>query len=650
MEQVLDTEQSSRFVKSLCSRSGLIGLLCLAMSLFHLYTAGIGLLQQPVQRAVHVGFTLAIIYLLHPCSAGWGSRKKGEVLGIGLDALLIAASVAGTGYVALCSDTIALRGGNMEPHELVLGIMTIVVVLEAARRALGNALPLLALVFLLYCHFGNYAPGFLEIRGYSLTRIVQHMYLSSEGVFGVAVGVSSTYIFMFILFGAFLSAGGGARLFNDLALALAGRFSGGPAKVAIIGSGLMGTINGSSIANVATVGTLTIPMMKEVGYSKEEAAGIEACASTGGQLMPPIMGAGAFIMAEFLNIPYLTIASAALLPALLYYAAVFVHVHFVARRDNISGMHSVLSAWQVLLKDGYMLLPIGIIIAMLIMNYTPLKAAFWAIVAICCLSMLRGTEEGEDGQKRRMGLHDFAETLAQGARGAVGTAIACAVVGFIVGTCSLTALGLSFSNNLLGFTDGSLFVTLLLSMLACLILGMGLPTTANYIVTSTIIAPALIKLGVPGLAAHLFVFYFGIKADITPPVCLATFTAAGIAGANPTKAGITAFCIALPSFFLPYMFVYTPSILLQGSVGAALAAAGLAVAGIGGISAFAVGWFGRKLGMMERAVALVAGVCCFLPHMEWCIAGVAGLVLLGAVSRMQQRKAQATQSDSLNCS
>lgn len=594
----------------LLSRNGAAWLLCLCMALFHLYTAGIGLLQQPVQRAIHVGFTLAIIYLLYPCKRG----------GFGwTDWLGLAGSLAGTGYMALFYNGVVLRGGVIAPHEVVLGSITIVAVLEAARRVLGKALPVLSFVFLLYCYFGSHAPGFLEIRGYSLTRIIQHMYLTNEGVFGVAAGVSSTYIFMFILFGAFLSAGGGAQLFNNLALALAGRFSGGPAKVAVIGSGLMGTINGSSIANVATVGTLTIPMMKKVGYSAEEAAGIEACASTGGQIMPPIMGAGAFIMAEFLNIPYLTIAQAALLPALLYYTAVFVHVHYVARRDSISGVESAFSAWQVMKKDGYLLLPLLLIVAMLIMHYTPLKAAFWAIIAICCLSWLG---------KKRMTPRDIAETLSQGARAAVSTAIACAVVGFIVGTCSLTALGLSFSNNLLSLTNGSLLVTLLLSMLACLILGMGLPTTANYIVTSTIIAPALMKMGVPGLAAHLFVFYFGIKADITPPVCLATYTAAGIAYANPTKAGIKAFCIALPSFFLPYMFVYTPSIMLQTSVYDALGATALALAGICGISAFATGWFGRAIGRAERALALAGGACCFLPQMEFRLAGLAGVTLL----------------------
>lgn len=615
MEEAITTEADSNTI-----RARVAWFVCLCMALFHMYTAGIGLLQQPVQRAVHVCFTLVIIYLLYPV------KRRGFVW---LDGLLLMGSLVGTGYVALFYDDIAMRGSVLADHEFVLGIITIVVVMEAGRRVLGLALPILSSVFLLYCYFGNYAPGFLQIRGYSLTRIIQHMYLTNEGIFGVAIGVSSTYIFMFILFGAFLLASGGATLFNNLAMALAGGFSGGPAKVAVLCSGLMGTINGSSIANTATVGALTIPMMKKVGYSSEESAAIEACASTGGQLMPPIMGAGAFIMAEFLNIPYLTIAVAAILPSVLYYTAVFVHVHFVARKHNIQGIPSTINVLDVLKSDGYLLLPLLLIIAMLMMHYTPLKAAFWAIIAIYCLSLCFS--------KRRMTLLQLGDTLAQGAKGAVGTAAACAVVGFIVGSFSLTALGLSFSGNILNLTANSLFPTLILSMVACLIIGMGLPTTANYIVTSTIIAPILFKMGVPGLAANLFVFYFGIKADITPPVCLATYTAAGIAGANPTMAGIKAFSIALSTFFIPFMFVYSPEILLQGNIADALFVAAFAALGICGVSGFAVGWYGRPVGLCIRGSLLFLGIGCFLPFTETRSIGAAGLILLAAFCWMKAR-------------
>lgn len=593
------------------SREGIAWLVCIIWSLFQLYTAGIGLLQQPVQRAVHVGFALAVVFLLFPA--------KHRALRF-TDWLCLAGSIAGCGYIALFYPEIIRRAGNVENYELVLGVITIVVVLEATRRVLGWVLPSLSLLFLLYCWLGKYAPGFLAIRGYSPSRIIQHMYLTNEGVFGVAAGVSATYIFMFILFGAFLSASGGAKLFNDIALAIAGRFSGGPAKVSIIGSGLMGSINGSSIANVATVGALTIPMMKRVGYSPAEAAGIEACASTGGQFMPPIMGTGAFIMADFLNLPYLEIAKAAVFPAILYYGAVFAHVHFVAKKKNIGGVSTDFSVLGVLKSQGYLFLPIILIIAMLILGYTPLKAAFYAVIAIWLLSYL--------GKNMRMTPKVLLNTLSDGARGAVSTAIACAVVGFIIGTCSLTALGLTFSGNLLGLTDGSLLMTLLLSMLACLILGMGLPTTANYIVTCTIIAPALIKLGVPALAANLFVFYFGIMADITPPVCLATYTAAGIAQGSPARAGLVGFCIALPSFFLPYMFVYEPAVMWNNGILAACYTSCLAIMGISGITAFAVGWLGARLNIATRMLCLASGMACFWPqaYIHW--AGAAAILLL----------------------
>ena len=588
-----------------CARCVFIVALC--MSLFHLYTAGIGLLQQPVQRAIHVGFTLVLVYMLFPV--------RHKILRP-LDFVLVVLSLVCTGYVVVFNKDIAMRGGSILQHEVVLGLIAIGLVLEGGRRVLGKALPILASIFLLYCYFGSYAPGFLAIRGYSIDRIVQHMYLSSEGIFGVAVGVSSTYIFMFILFGAFLVNGGGAQLFNNLAMTLAGHLSGGPAKVAVIASGLMGTINGSSIANAATVGTMTIPMMKKVGYSAEEAAGIEACSSTGGQLMPPIMGAGAFIMAEFLNLPYLTIALAALLPAVLYYASIFVHVHYIAKRDNISGLETGMRVWQILKSDGYLLLPIILIIIMLVMHYTPLMAAFWAILAISLISFVNN--------RNRMTPAKLAITLADGAKGAIGTAMACAVVGFVVGTSSLTALGLNLSGNIIDLTNGNLFLTLLLSMFACLVIGMGLPTTANYIVTSAIIVPALSKMGVPGLAAHMFVFYFGIKADITPPVCLATYTAAGIAKADPTKAAITAISIAIPSFILPYLFVYAPDVMLQESILGGLYTGAMALVGIFALTGAILGWFSRKVGASTRLLLLVAGLCCFMP---WHTARLAGLAL-----------------------
>lgn len=491
----------------------------IAMSLFHLYTAGIGLLPTSIHRAVHLTFAIVAVFLLYP-----GRKGQDKTRIPWYDWILAATAGLGTGYIVFFFNEIARRGAQVQPHEVWLGILTIVMVLEAGRRVAGKVLPSLSILFLLYCYFGRYMPFMFMHRGYSINRIIQHMYLTQEGIFGVALGVSSTFVFMFILFGAFLGKSGGARFFNELALAIAGHSPGGPAKVAIVASGLLGTINGSSVANVATTGAFTIPLMKKVGYKPEFAGAVEACASTGGQFMPPIMGAGAFIMSEFLGISYLRIAAAAIIPAVLYYSALFIAVHLRARHRNLEGLSKeVLPALKdVLVKDGHLVVPLVVIIGMLLNRFTPLAAAFWGIISVVAVSLLR--------KHTRMGIRETLGALEEGARGALGVAIACALVGFIVGTSSLTALGLTISNNIIDISKGLLFPTLLLSMVACLILGMGLPTTANYIVTSTMIAPALIKMGVLPLAAHLFVFYFGIMADLTPPVCLAAFTGAGIAG------------------------------------------------------------------------------------------------------------------------
>ena len=594
--------------------------LCVAMSLFHLYTAGIDLLQTPVQRAVHVGFVLVLVFLLYPLRRWrW------------IDVLLALCSIAGTGYIALFSDAIALRGGKVLPYELVLGTLTLIAVLEAGRRVLGRTLPLLGLAFLLYCRYGRYAPSIFMHRGYSLERIVQHMYLTTEGVFGVAVGVSSTFIFLFILFGAFLSGSGGARFFNNLALSLTGRSPGGPAKVAIVASGLLGTINGSSIANVATTGAFTIPLMKKAGYTPEEAGAIEACASTGGQLMPPIMGAGAFVMSEFLNVPYARILSAAIVPALLYYAGLFLNVHLRARRAGLKGLGGdAPGVREVLRDDGHLLLPLLLIIVMLMRAYTPLKAAFWGILVMVGVAGLR--------RHTRMGPRLVVKTLADGARGAVGTGIACAVVGFVVGGSSLTALGPTLSDNILDLAGGALLPTLFLAMGACLLLGMGLPTTANYIVTSTVVVPALVKMGVPPLSAHMFVFYFGIMADISPPVCLASFTAAGIAGANAASTGTRALLFALTSFLLPYLFIYNPAILMEG--GSLLSVLEVSVGAAVGIVTFAAalqGWWRVRLSVPLRAAALVAGALCFVPHGPLRIVGTLASLGLGGAARWGER-------------
>ncbi len=524
----------------------------IAMSLFQLYTSTIGLMTTNIQRTYHLGFAMFVIFLIYP----FGKNSPTGRFSVP-DMALAVASIFTNGYLIVNFNRIVERGAKVTHLELVLGVIAILLVLEAGRRVLGYGLPVLAGFFLLYCYFGRYAPGLFIHRGFTIERIVQHMYLVPEGIYGVALGVSATFVFLFILFGAFLNESGGARFFNDFALAMAGRMAGGPAKVAIFASGLLGTINGSSIANTATTGAFTIPLMKKVGYKPHFAGAVEASSSTGGQIMPPVMGAAAFIMAEFLGVSYISIIKAAAIPAVLYYYGVFISVHLVARKEGLKGLPRELlpDLRKVMLTKGHLLLPLAVVIYLLISGRTPVFAAFWGTLSVIAVSYLR--------RETRMSPGKILAALQLGARSALGVAIACAVVGFVIGTSSLTGLGLSISNNLIELAGGNLLLTLVLAMVGSLILGMGLPTTANYIVTSTIVAPALVKLGVLPIAAHLFVFYFGIMADVTPPVCLAAFTGAGIAGASPSRTGLTATKLAIAAFILPYMFVYSPQLLLH---------------------------------------------------------------------------------------
>ncbi|MDR1884683.1 MAG: TRAP transporter permease [Synergistaceae bacterium] len=590
-----------------------------AMTLFHLYSAGIATMPVVIQRSVHLTFAIVAVFILYPAA-----RRCGKTSAPWYDWLLALAGGLVIGYIVVFFNEIARRGAAPLPREIWLGVAAIVLVVEGGRRVVGNVLPCLAMLFLAYCYFGNLTPGMFQIRGYSVSRIIQHMYLTPEGIFGVALGVSSTFVIVFIIFGAFLSESGGARFFNELALALAGGKPGGPAKVAVVASGLLGTINGSSVANVATTGTFTIPLMKRVGYAPYYAGAVEACASTGGQLMPPIMGAGAFIMSEFLGMPYLTIAAAAIIPALLYYTAIFMNVHIRAMKSGLRGLprEQLPLVTEVLKRDGHLLLPIIIIIATLLMKYTPLRAGFTGIVSVLVFSTLR--------RHTRMTPMKIVNALAEGSRGALGVAMACALVGFVVGTSSLTSLGLTISNNIIDISGNNLLLTLIMSMVACLVLGMGLPTTANYIVCSTIIAPALIGMKVMPLSAHLFVFYFGIMADLTPPVCLAAFTGAGIAGASPAKTGITATRIALSSYMLPYVFVYNPMLLLQNAEPMELTI--LVVSALIGVTSLASaleGWSYRNLRAWERVATGCAAIAAI--HHSVLLSVGCSLLLLGAL-------------------
>jgi TRAP transporter 4TM/12TM fusion protein len=413
--------------------------------------------------------------------------------------------------------------------------------------------------FLVYAYFGAYFPGFLSHRGYSIERIVSHMYFTTEGILGIPLGVSATFVFLFVLFGAFLEKTGIGKLFIDIADAIAGWASGGPAKVAVITSALEGTISGSSVANTVGSGSFTIPMMKKLGYRPEFAGAVEAAASTGGQIMPPVMGAAAFLMAEFIGIPYIDIAKAAAIPACLYFAGIFIEVHFEAKRCGLKGKawDQIPRTWTVLKERGHLFVPLIAIIYILTEGFTPSRAALVGLV----LSVVAGALK----KATRMSVPEIFNALETGARGALGVAIACATAGIIVGVVTLTGLGLKMANGLIDLSGGYMLPTLFFTMITSLILGMGVPTTANYVITATMCAPAVVMLGVPKLAAHLFVFYFGIIADITPPVALAAYAGAGIARANPFKTGVTASKLAIAAFIIPYIFVLNPAMVLIGT-------------------------------------------------------------------------------------
>lgn len=627
-------DAESRYRRLSGWRGRLVAAWLISMSLFHLYTAGIITMPITIQRAIHLTFAIVAVYLLYPAT-----RKSTKATIPWYDWVLAVMSGVTIGYIIFFFNQIARRGAEPFTRELWLGVAAIILVIEAGRRVVGNVLPFISVLFLAYCRFGHYAPGIFQVRGYSLSRIIQHMYLTPEGIFGAALGVSATFVIVFIVFGSFLSQSGGARFFNELALALAGGSPGGPAKVAVVASGLLGTINGSSVANVATTGTFTIPLMKKVGYAPHYAGAVEEVASTGGQLMPPIMGAGAFIMSEFIGLPYITIASAAVIPAVLYYTAIFTNVHISARRQGFKGLPKeqlpVLN--NVMRSEGHLLIPVIVVMAVLIMKYTPLRAGFVGVVSVVLVSALK--------KNTRMGLADILRALEEGARGALGVALACALVGFVVGTSSLTSLGLTISNNIIEISGGNLILTLIMAMLACLVLGMGLPTTANYIVCSTIIAPALIGMNVLPLAAHLFVFYFGIMADLTSPVCLAAFTGAGIAGASPAKTGFTAARITLASYILPYAFVYNPMLLLQKVEPSALIIIVIsALVGIISLAGALEGWMFRPLRKCERVVTVIIALAAIYPGTTVSLVSTLALALLMLYFKKTEVRATVTVS------
>ncbi|MDR1935383.1 MAG: TRAP transporter permease [Candidatus Accumulibacter sp.] len=612
----------------------LVMLVAIAMSCFHFYTSGFGLLPAQHQGAVHLAFTLLLTIFLYPASKK--SVKNANVVPW-YDIVVGLLGVCASLYLVVNYMTLIERPGMPSDLDLAWGFVLIFVLLEATRRISNPVLPCLAIICLLYAYFGNVLPAGMGHRGFSISRIINHMYLGTEGIFGTPLEVSSTFVFMFILFGAVLEKTGVGKFIIDLSLGLAGWASGGPAKVTVVASGIMGTVSGSSVANVCTVGMFTIPLMKSVGYRPHFAAAVEAAASTGGQIMPPVMGAGAFIMAQFLGWPYIEVAKAAIIPALLYYTAVLIQVHFEAKRLGLSGIarENLPNVWYLLRTRGFLLLPLGAIIYLLVAGYTPLMAAFWGILVSIPLSWLN--------KETRLTPKKLVEAFEAGARSSLGVACACACVGFIVGTGTLTGLALRIAGGIVDLSGGLLLPTLLLTMCASILLGTGLPTTANFIVTSTMAAPALKLLGVPDIAAYMFVFYFGIAADLTPPVALAAYAAAGIAGADPMKSGVTSLKLALAGFLVPFIYVYNPILLMVDATPLAMIQATItSLAGVYLLSMATIGYYNGNLSWLMRIVASAGALGLLVPGTTSDLCGLAALVFIYLWQRFVAKPSRTT--------
>ena len=502
-----------------------ITIVAILMSAFHLFTAWHGTLLAMKQRSLHLIFAFTLGFALYP-----GFKKSSKDKIDITDWLLIILSVGVWGYIFFNVEAIALKGGQMSTTDMVLGVLAVLLTLEVTRRVVGPELPIVTIVFLLFAYFGRHMPGIFAHRGFNVTRIVSHMYMTTEGIMGTPLGVSSTFVFMFILFGSFLDKTGVGEFFIDFAYALTGSTRSGPAMTSVLSSGLMGSISGSSVANTVTTGAFTIPLMKSVGYKPHYAGAVEATASTGGQIMPPVMGAAAFIMADFTGFPYISIVKAAIIPAVLYYIAVGTMVHLEACKLGLKGMprESLPKVSSILRKQGYLTLPLIAIIFMLVKQYPPTMAALTGIVIGVIVAMTVSLIKKDNSFTPK----DILGAMEAGAKGAVGVACACACAGMIVGVVTLTGFGLKIAEVIVQIAQGRLIPTLLLTMISSIILGMGLPTTAKYIVLATMAVPAITKLGVNLMSAHLFILYFGVVADVTPPVALAAYAGAGIAGAN----------------------------------------------------------------------------------------------------------------------
>jgi TRAP transporter 4TM/12TM fusion protein len=611
----------------LLNKKSLITIVAVGMCIFHMYTAQFGLFSAIVQRSIHLLFACILIYLTFSIVTDKNKTTLSagsKTLGWSVDIVFIILSFVTLVYLVIEYKNLVLRGGEATDLDLIFGAILIVVVLDVTRRTIGWALPIITLIAIAYSFWGHHIPGGWGHRQIGFEQFVSFQYLTTEGLFSIPLGVSASFIFIFVLFAAFLLNSGVGLFFINFANGVAGTWRGGPAKVAIISSGFFGMISGSAVANVASVGSFTVPLMKRLGYSPTMAGAVEAVASTGGQIMPPVMGAAAFIVAEMVGTSYLKVCIAAAIPAVLYYFSLFYIVHIEAIKVDMKGLpkEEIPSVKDEFLKRGHLVLPAILLVVILVLGYSPMKAGFWSIIAVYVVALFK--------KETRMNWPKIKDSLVSGALGALQVVTCCACAGIVIGVVTQTGLGLKFSNLVISAAQGNLLLSLIYIALAALVLGMGLTTSAAYILTVIIAGPALVDLGVDLLTAHLFVFYYACLSTITPPVALASYAAAGIAGASPFRVGYKGMWIAIVAYIVPFFFVYNPSLLWRGPLWLILISFVTAIFGCMAIGSAVEGYLLRKTNLLERVLLFIAGLFLISQGIrESAIGFTAFLVLLG---------------------
>lgn len=630
-------DSESRYRRFKDWKKYLIIVISVAFCLFQLYSILSGKITAQVVRATHLAFVMALAYLLFPMKKDMPKDKLPWY-----DVIIAIVGACSWIYISINFDSLVRRAGIYNTTDIIIGIVGILILFEACRRIVGTPILIISLVFIVYALFGAYAPGFLNHRGYSIQRLVSHLYYNTEGIMGTPIGASATFIFLFIFFGALLDKTGIGQFFIDICNAIAGSYDGGPAKVAVLTSAMFGTVSGSSVSNTVGTGSFTIPMMKSLGYRPEFAGAVEASASTGGQLMPPIMGAASFLMAESLGIPYKEVAKAAIIPAILYFTGIFIMVHLEAKKTGLKGLSrdSLPKIGELLMKKGYLIIPLATIIYFFVLGKTAIYAGLMGIIAAGLVAIINSIVDIILNRERSFTFNDLIDVFVNGARNIISVAVACAMAGIIIGVITLTGLGLKIGAGLISISGGISILLLMLTMISSIILGMGVPTTANYLITSTIAAGAIIGLGFEPLAAHMFVFYFGIIADVTPPVALAAMAGAAIAKSDPLKTGFEATKLSIGAFIIPYMFIFNPQILMINTTFVEVIPILItSLIGMFGVSAGLDGYVFRKCNFIERILFIVAGLLSIYPEFYTDIIGIgliAALIILQIITRKKK--------------